>query len=91
VNALRTAKVRAPPRVYVAALKFGLVLALEVDMDKSVGEYIRRLEEQLQRLTESNMENKALAERNRRGALGDRAGLLSFWMRKVRRNTPRRR
>jgi hypothetical protein len=27
VNALRTAKVRAPPRVYVAALKFGLAAA----------------------------------------------------------------
>jgi hypothetical protein len=64
VNALRTAKVRAPPREYVAALKFGLVLAPELDMDRSVGEHIRRLEEQLQRLAESNMENKALAERN---------------------------
>jgi hypothetical protein len=39
VNALRTAKVRAPPRVYVAALKFGLVLALELDMDRPVGEH----------------------------------------------------
>jgi methylthioribose-1-phosphate isomerase len=64
VNALRTAKVRAPPGVYVAALKFGLVLALELDMNRSVREHIRRLEEQVQRLTESNMENKALTERN---------------------------
>ena len=35
VNALRTAKVHAPPRLYLAALKFGLVLALELDMDRS--------------------------------------------------------
>jgi hypothetical protein len=52
------------PGVYVAALKFGLVLALELDMNRSVREHIRRLEEQVQRLTESNMENKALTERN---------------------------